>query len=323
MVSTSILAAVLFTSSAAAAPSAAPGPPPVDPAVAAMKPFAWKCRVTGVLNGTALPPTAVVTWQFGSLPAPTGPNALSSVGTAWTPAGTFDAKWAQSFAAGYPDMYMVQEHLPFITAQLIVSAAVNQTIPPLCSGVYGTGKLSCEQAFAAASNKSAASCTFNKTGCTFAAGVTKTVPLPVGVNGSLWEVEVEVSSAQWVNQTTPLTLSSTLAGGTGPASLGIMLSLDTTQVAPPVQTYLSFVTSRYGPAFAEAVGRCKNATTGMTPPRKFGITDRLVGGGDSDPRTRAFLINGLLELGLSGLEGLSKAEMTEYGMVYTGGGVYT
>ena len=73
-----------------------------------------------------------------------------------------------------------------------------------------------------------------------------------------------------------------------------MVSLNRTQVQAPLQTYLQYVTTRYGPAFG-AVAAVK------TPPRKFPITDRLVGGGDSDPRTRAFLVQGMVDIGLSGL----------------------
>ena len=35
----------------------------------------------------------------------------------------------------------------------------------------------------------------------------------------------------------------------GSATLGVMVSLNRTQVKPPLQTYLQYVTTRYGPAF--------------------------------------------------------------------------
>ena len=182
-------------------------------------------------------------------------------------------------------MYMLREKLPFITTGISVSAAVNATHPP--DRKYPLGW--------------------------------KMEPLPVGnqSTGELWRVQIQAMSSSWGKgadgmvtmeatlgaEAAKTTASDALLGATetgraapapGSATLGVMVSLNRTQVKPPLQTYLQYVTTRYGPAFG-AVAAVK------TPPRKFPITDRLVGGGDSDPRTRAFLVQGMVDIGLSGL----------------------
>ena len=182
-----------------------------------------------------------------------------------------------------PAMLMLPEHLPFFSTGVHISATVNRT----ANSTLGWA----------------------------------VVPLAAGnlSTGTLWKVQVEASSTHWGAQS-PVMISSTV--GSSPenlwksSTLGVVLSLNRTLVPPPVQSLLEFVRSRYGPAFS-AVDAVK------TPPRKFPIVDSLnSGSGDSDPRTRAFLVQGLIDIGLSGLDGLSRDELREYGMPFTSGGIY-
>jgi hypothetical protein len=218
-------------------------------------------RIANSSTASTLPPRTVVTWLWGGKLA--SGNNVQSNGTEWSEHGDFNSSWAESFATGYPDMYMLQEGLPFLSVPLAVTAHV---LPP-------PGNASGQHA------------------------PPKATVLPVGVNGT-WLIELEASSPDWSGG--PLLLPAQLgspkmtscAAPCG-ATLGIMLSLNRTAVPAVVQTYFQFVTSRYGPAF--------DVPAVKTPPRRFPITDRLVGGGDSDPRTRAYLVNNMVRIGLSGL----------------------
>ena len=114
----------------------AASPPNVFPQIAAFKPFQWRARAVGVVNGSALPPDANVSFaSWGSRPPGSGTaarsNVLTCTGSAWSRGdGVYNASDMEMQAIGMPAMLMLPEHLPFFTTGIRVSATVNTTLPP-------------------------------------------------------------------------------------------------------------------------------------------------------------------------------------------------
>ena len=110
---------------------------------------------------------------------------------------------------------------------------------------------------------------------TYVRPVTKSHEPTLGVNDSIWDVQLEVRLHN--GNDVPLLLNASLFATyrrtvPTPVLLGVMLTLNTTAVSTPVQTMASFNSERYDEAFNDL-----NVTT---PPRKFPIVDVIRGDND-------------------------------------------
>ena len=143
-----------------------------------------------------------------------------------------------------------------------------------------------------------------------------TLPSAVGAKGSLTSVECQITLLPAAQAPMIITAKGLLFGGT----LGLMLSTSSARnprMSLPVLTMAEFNTERYGPAFA--------GIAVATPPRKFPVVDRCIGG-DSDWNDWNSCVRMLGSLGVNAIGTADNAFdpklLAANGIPFTSDGIY-